>query len=59
MQTAELKANRVLDFMDEFKTITGEQYVLADDESLQNYGHDETENLLFLPDLVIRPRTAE
>ena len=55
----ELKANSVLNFLDRFKTIAGEQFVLVDDESLQNYGHDETEDLLFLPDVVIRPRTAE
>ncbi|HTE11181.1 MAG TPA: FAD-linked oxidase C-terminal domain-containing protein [Chitinophagaceae bacterium] len=59
MQTVELKANSVLNFLDRFKTIAGEQFVLVDDESLQNYGHDETEDLLFLPDVVIRPRTAE
>ncbi len=43
----------------QFKAITGDQYVLADEESLQSYGHDETEDLLFLPDIVIRPRTTE
>ena len=59
MQMAELKTNRVLDFLDQFKTIAGAQYVLVDNESLQQYGHDETENLVFLPDVVIRPRTAE
>ncbi|MEO5684256.1 MAG: FAD-linked oxidase C-terminal domain-containing protein [Chitinophagaceae bacterium] len=56
---AELKAKSVLNFLDQFKAISGDQYVLVDQESLQNYGHDETENLLFLPDVVIRPRTAE
>ena len=59
MQMAALKANSVLDFLDQFKAIAGAQYVLADDESLQQYGHDETESLVFLPDVVIRPRTAE
>ncbi|MEO6315871.1 MAG: FAD-linked oxidase C-terminal domain-containing protein [Chitinophagaceae bacterium] len=59
MPTAELKSIKVLDFLDQFKTIVGGQYVLVDDESLQNYGHDETENLLFLPDVVIRPRTTQ
>src|SRR5687767_7408434 len=41
------------------KAIIGEQYVLTDQESMQNYGHDETEHLLYLPEVVIRPRTAE
>src|SRR5450432_95908 len=59
MQTAELKKNKVLAFLDQFKLIAGDQYVLIDEETLQNYGHDETENLLFLPDVVIRSRTVQ
>ncbi|HTL09866.1 MAG TPA: FAD-linked oxidase C-terminal domain-containing protein [Chitinophagaceae bacterium] len=59
MQTAELKENRLLHLIDRFKAITGAAYVLEDEETLQQYGHDETENLVYLPDLVIRPRTAE
>lgn len=45
--------------LDDFKKIVGEQYVLVDEDSLKNYGHDETEHLLFLPEVVLRPRTAE
>ncbi len=45
--------------VEQFKEIVGHQYVLADEESMQNYGHDETENLLYLPEVVIKPRTAE
>lgn len=45
--------------IDLFKNITGEAYVFADEDSLNNYAHDETENLHFLPDIVIKPRTAE
>ncbi|MBN9295586.1 MAG: FAD-binding protein [Filimonas sp.] len=41
-----------------FKTILGEAYVFADEETLNNYGHDETEHLLYLPEVVIKPRTA-
>lgn len=48
--TAEILSN--------FKNILGEQFVLADEESLKHYGHDETENLLYLPEVVIKPRTA-
>jgi glycolate oxidase len=43
----------------EFKKIAGDAFVLADEESLNHYGHDETENLLYPPEVVIRPRTAE
>ena len=42
-----------------FKNIAGTSYVYTDEESLDNYAHDETENLHFLPDIVVKPRTAE
>ena len=44
--------------IDAFKKIAGEKFVCADGESLQHYSHDETENLHYLPELVIKPRTA-
>ena len=42
-----------------FKKIAGEKFVLVDEESLHHYSHDETEDLHFLPEVVIKPRTAE
>jgi glycolate oxidase len=42
-----------------FKKISGEKFVFVDEESLHHYSHDETENLHYLPDVVIKPRTAE
>ena len=42
-----------------FKKITGEKFVLVDEESLHHYSHDETEDLHYLPEVVIKPRTAE
>jgi glycolate oxidase len=42
-----------------FKNIVGEQYVFTDEETLDRCAKDETENLHFLPDIVIKPRTAE
>jgi glycolate oxidase len=42
-----------------FKNILGEAFVFTDEESLHHYAHDETENLHFLPDIVLKPRTAE
>lgn len=47
------------DFLEVFKQIIGEKYVLVDGDSLQHYSHDETEHLHFLPDIVIKPKTAE
>lgn len=43
----------------EFKSILGEEFVLTDAESLEKHGHDETEHLLFIPQVVLRPRTTE
>ncbi|HEY4150210.1 MAG TPA: FAD-linked oxidase C-terminal domain-containing protein [Chitinophagaceae bacterium] len=59
MSTATAKENRIEALLQQFKSIVGDQYVRTDEETLANYGHDETENLLFLPDVVLRPRTAE
>lgn len=44
--------------VEQFKKIAGEQHVLLKEEDLKNYDHDETENLHFLPDVVIKPQTA-
>jgi len=45
--------------IEDFKKILGEKYVLIDEETLHNYSHDETEDLHFPPDVVLKPRTAE
>jgi glycolate oxidase len=45
--------------LDDLKTIVGENYVSADAETLLEYAHDETEDLSFLPDLVVKPGTPE
>src|SRR5258708_39611109 len=59
MLTATAKENRITALLQQFKSIVGDPYVSTDEETLANYGHDETENLLYLPDVVLRPRTAE
>ena len=48
----------VFEYIEQFKKIVGDNYLLVDEESLNNYAHDETENLHFLPDVVLKPRTA-
>lgn len=45
--------------LQQFRNIVGEQYVLCDEESLKHYGHDETELLLFLPEVVVKPSSAD
>jgi len=51
--------NKVLDYLHQFKKIVGDNFVFIDEETLNNYAHDETENLHFLPDTVIKPKTTE
>ena len=45
--------------IESFKKIVGEAYVLLDEESLYQYSHDETEDLHYPPDIVIKPRTPQ
>ena len=39
------------------QTLVGEKHVLFDDESLEKYGQDQTEDLIFHPGVVVKPRT--
>jgi glycolate oxidase len=41
-----------------FNNLLGSAYVINDVESLERYGRDETEDLLFKPDLVVKPSTT-
>ena len=59
MEALQARDNTVLRFIEEFKHIAGDDHVLYDAESLDKYAHDETEDLYFLPELVIKPRTAQ
>lgn len=43
----------------EFEKIVGEQFVYADAEKIEAYSHDETEDLKFFPEVVVKPRTAD
>lgn len=45
--------------IDELREMLGEQYVLVDEETLNHFAHDETENLHFLPEVVVKPGTTE
>ena len=59
METVQVKEKKGSLFIEEFKNIVGREHVLYDAESLDKYAHDETEDLYFLPELVIGPRTSE
>ena len=43
----------------QFVQIVGEAYAISDKDSLHAYGHDETEELLYLPQLALRPANTE
>lgn len=48
-----------LEHLQQFKKIVGEEFVFADEETLTHYGHDETEKLLYTPEVVLKPRTVQ
>src|SRR5687767_12228145 len=56
---ANVKSGVTAEILNEFTNIVGENYVLYDHETLDRYAHDETENLYYLPDVVIKPRNAD
>lgn len=41
----------------QLETIVGKPYIFLDQETLNHYGHDETEDLLFPPQVVVKPGT--
>ena len=43
----------------ELKSIVGNDFFHTNEEHLDKYGRDETEDLLYKPAVVVRPRTAE
>ena len=51
--------NKFTEHLGSFKKIAGERFVFTDEETLDIFAKDETEDLHFLPDIVIKPRTAE
>lgn len=41
------------------KEIVGNDFIFTDEERLLEYSHDETEDLSFSPEVVVKPRTAQ
>lgn len=42
-----------------FSSIVGEEHCSTEQEMLQDYSHDETEDLRYLPEVVVLPQSAE
>ena len=57
--TVQVVQEKLMEPLEMFRAILGEAYVFTDEESLNKYAHDETENLHFLPDIVVKPITAD
>jgi len=45
--------------IDQFKAIVGAQFILTDAENIQKYGRDETENLFYAPEVIVKPKNAQ
>ena len=43
----------------QLQKISGAGFVFSDGQSRTNYGHDETDFHLYLPEVVVKPRTPE
>ena len=46
------------DILGKIKLICKEENVFTDEEQLEKYGQDETEDLIYLPEVVVRPETS-
>jgi len=40
------------------KDIVGEEFITSNNEQLEKYGQDETEDLIFLPEIIVKPQTV-
>jgi len=45
--------------LDKLKQIIGEKYVLTEKFDLEPYSHDETEDLVYWPEVAVKPQTTE
>jgi len=43
----------------QFEGIVGNKYIVVDEETRNEYAHDKTEDYSFLPDIVLKPGTAD
>ena len=50
--------SHVLKYKDVFLDLLGEKYVLSDFEQLEGYAKDETRDLGYLPELVLKPKNS-
>jgi len=41
-----------------FSSVVGSDFVLSDEDALLKFGHDETEDLFFSPEIVVKPKST-
>lgn len=59
MHTEVLQADALLHCIAHFTHTLGAEYVITDNGAKHDYGHDYTEDLHYMPDVVLLPGTAE
>ncbi len=42
-----------------FSSVLGSEFVMSDAEALLKFGHDETEDLIFSPEIVLKPKSPQ
>jgi len=45
--------------LEQLKQTVGNEFVFTDKEKLEQYGKDETEDLLFIPEVIVKPSTPQ
>ncbi len=58
IKSIKMYASITSEILQSLTDICGIEYVFTDAEQLQNYSHDETEDLKFLPAVVVKPTTV-
>jgi glycolate oxidase len=58
MPVVEAKRMISIENFEKLKSIVGSDYILADEESILHYGHDETEILQYYPELILKPAST-
>ena len=49
----------ISDHISQLRDIVGENFLFIDEETRRNYGHDETEDYNFPPNVVVKPATSQ
>jgi len=60
VKAIEVKESSIAEeIIEQFRKIVGDDYVMIDLRSKEDYAHDKTEDYFFMPDVVVKPRTPQ